>query len=242
MGKIGVIGMGRMGQSILALLEQRSGWSGKPFYRLTEDQESVLRQCDVAIEFTTADAAPGVIRKCIELQIPVVSGTTGWHEYHLGEIISFCQQRKGKFLYASNFSIGMNIVFALNSRLAAMLEAYPEFKPSLREIHHVHKKDAPSGTAYALIEGIIRQQPQYTGITLHPAQPDRPANLIPVQAIREGEVKGFHEVTWSSGLEKISLSHEAFDRSIFAAGAVMAAQWIVNKPNGVYTMQDIIQV
>lgn len=238
----GVIGMGRMGQSILSVLEGTPGLSARPFYRLTPDTEQALRTCDVVIEFTTAEAAPGIIKRCIELQVPVVSGTTGWQEYHLSEIITFCKTHQGKFLHASNFSIGMNIVFALNSKLASLLTAYPEFKPALKEIHHIHKKDSPSGTAYTLVEEIIRQQPQYAGISLQAMPPGMPSHLIPVEAIREGEVKGYHEVIWSSGLEKIALSHEAFDRSIFSRGAVMAAKWLQAQPNGVYTMRDFIQV
>jgi 4-hydroxy-tetrahydrodipicolinate reductase len=132
-----------MGQSILGLLEHRNDLRFQPFSRLSADQLSLLKQCDVVIEFTTAEAAPEVIRTCISNDVPVVSGTTGWHEYHLESILSFCKQKHGKFLYASNFSIGMNIVFALNAKLANVLSDYPQFKPSLQEIHHIHKKDMP---------------------------------------------------------------------------------------------------
>jgi len=236
---LGVIGLGRMGQSILGLLEYRKDLSFQPFSRLSKDSIPLLKKCDVVIEFTTSEAAPEVIRTCISNDVPVVSGTTGWHEYHLESILSFCKQKHGKFLYASNFSIGMNIVFALNAKLANVLADYPQFKPSLQEIHHIHKKDMPSGTAFTLLEDIMKQQPGYTGISLN--QPAS-SNSIPVVALREGEVKGIHQVNWNSGAEEISIRHEAFDRSIFASGAIMAALWLHSQANGIYTMRDIIKV
>lgn len=236
---LGVVGLGRMGQSILGLLEQRNNLHFQPFARLSADSIPLLKQCDVVIEFTVAEAAPEVIRTCISNDIPVVSGTTGWHEYHLESIKSLCRQKQGKFLYASNFSIGMNIAFALNAKLANVLSDYPEFKPSLLEIHHVHKKDMPSGTAYTLLEDIMKQQPEYEGISLNQ---EARSNSIPVVALREGEVKGIHQVAWNSGAEEISIRHEAFDRSIFASGAIMAALWLHAQANGIYTMRDIIKV
>src|SRR5690349_11303762 len=151
MNTIGVIGMGRMGQSIASQLERASDLRMEPFYRLKPGDETRLKACDAVIEFTTPEAAPGVIRECLQWGIPVVSGTTGWHEYHLPSILKLRAQLGGKLLYATNFSIGMNIVFALNAKLATALKSYPAFLPSLREVHHVHKKDAPSGTAYTLL-------------------------------------------------------------------------------------------
>jgi len=237
---LGVVGLGRMGQVITRLLEDRHDLSFKPFSRLTPDTISQLKQCDVVIEFTTPEAAPEVIRTCLSNDIAVVSGTTGWHEYHLESILSYCKQREGKFLYATNFSIGMNIVFALNAKLADVLSDYKQFKPSLKELHHIHKKDMPSGTAYTLLEDIMKQQPEYTGISLN--QPDSDSHLISVNAIREGEIKGIHEVKWNSGEEEIALRHEAFDRSIFASGAIMASMWLNKQPHGIYTMRDMIKM
>ncbi len=238
---LGVIGLGRMGQAISGMLRDRNQVSFQSFSRLSEDNLPSLKACDVAIEFTTPEAAPEVIMTCISNGVPVVSGTTGWQEYHLESILKFCKQKNGKFLYASNFSIGMNIVFALNAKLAHLLIHYPQFKPSLKEIHHVHKKDMPSGTAYTLLEDILKQQPDFTGINLNHADPDDP-HLIPVEAIREGEVKGIHEVLWNSGEEQISIRHEAFNRDIFASGAIMAALWLYRQPGGTYTMRDIIHL
>ncbi|HXR79601.1 MAG TPA: 4-hydroxy-tetrahydrodipicolinate reductase [Saprospiraceae bacterium] len=238
---IGVVGLGRMGQSILKLLKERGDLTFHPFSRLSGDAITQLKQCDVVIEFTTAEAAPDVIKTCISNDVPVVSGTTGWHEYHLESILRFCKQKHGRFLYASNFSIGMNIVFALNAKLANVLAAYPQFKPSVEEIHHIHKKDMPSGTAYTLLEDIMKQQPNYFGINLNKAH-GSDEGLIPVVALREGDVKGIHEVKWNSGSEEISIRHESMDRGIFAAGAIIAALWLQHQPNGIYTMRDLIHV
>jgi 4-hydroxy-tetrahydrodipicolinate reductase len=239
MNIIGVVGMGRMGQSIKGLIEQRPDLRLEPFNRLLPRDYDRLKTCSAVIEFTVPEAAPTVIRQCIEQGVPVVSGTTGWHEYHLSEIQSFAHLRQAKFLYATNFSIGMNIVFALNTKLANALAPYASFTPSLREIHHIHKKDTPSGTAYTLLNQIMEQRNEYSSFALNRVHEQ---HEIPVEAIREGEVKGFHEVTWQSPDERISISHEAFDRSIFAAGAIFAAQWLIRQPQGIYTMQDIIRL
>ena len=242
MKTIGIIGMGRMGQTIAALLETRKDLIYHTFDRISASNQDKLKSCDAVIEFTTPEAAPGVIRHCIEHGIPVTSGTTGWHEYHLESILTFCKQSKGTFLYATNFSIGMNIVFALNRKLASVMDSFPAFKPSLKEIHHIHKKDSPSGTAYTLIEDILVRHHEYAGFVLNPEPGKTPNDRLPVTAIREGEVKGFHQVTWNSGAEQIVIAHEAFDRKIFAEGAVMSALWLTGQGQGIYTMQDIISI
>ncbi|MEO6132118.1 MAG: 4-hydroxy-tetrahydrodipicolinate reductase, partial [Saprospiraceae bacterium] len=222
MSRFGIIGMGKMGQAITSILSNENNTEFYTFNRISADNELQLKTCDVVIEFTTSEAAPNIIKQCIENGITVVSGSTGWHEHHLNSIIKLCQLNGGKFLYASNFSIGMNITFALNRKLATIMNDYPKFKVFIKEIHHIHKKDSPSGTAHTLIEDIIEQHAGYTNFILNPTETED-ENLLLVQAIREGEVKGFHEVNWQSDSEKITLSHEAFDRKIFAEGAIMAA-------------------
>ena len=127
---IGIVGMGKMGQAIASLLETRDDLSYRTFQRVSAENGEALKACDVVIEFTIPEAAPGVIRHCLELGIPVVSGTTGWHEYQLESILSFCKQRQGTFLYATNFSIGMNVTFALNRKLAEVMAGLPQFHPS----------------------------------------------------------------------------------------------------------------
>ena len=136
----------------------------------------------------------------------------------------------------------MNVVFALNRKLATVMKTWPEFKPSLKEIHHIHKKDAPSGTAYTLLEDIVQTHPELNGFVLNPAANTYDEKKLPVTAIREGEVKGYHEVNWTSPGERICLVHEAKDRSIFASGAIMASQWLLQQPPGIYTMRDIIEM
>lgn len=232
--------MGKMGQAISDLLALDHKSDFHVFPRLTPDNQATLKECEVVIEFTTSEAAPGIIRTCIEAGIPIVSGTTGWQEYHLKSVKNLCLERKGKFLYASNFSIGMNIVFALNRKLASILHTFPQFEASILEKHHIHKKDSPSGTAFSLIDGIIESHSRYNGFTLntHTHEPDK----IATTAIREGDIKGYHEVAWDSGSERILISHEAFDRRIFAEGAVLGATWLKKQPPGFYTMKDIIDV
>ncbi|MFZ1677745.1 MAG: 4-hydroxy-tetrahydrodipicolinate reductase [Saprospiraceae bacterium] len=242
MHKFGIIGMGKMGQAITAILSGEINFQFETFNRLSVDNLSLLKACDVVIEFTTPDAAPGIIKQCIESGIPIVSGTTGWQEYHLHSISKLCQIKHGKFLYASNFSIGMNITFALNRRLALIMNHYPQFSASIKEIHHIHKKDSPSGTAHTLIGDIVDQHRRYTDFELRNDENAGEDSILPVHAIREGEVKGYHEVTWTSDSEKITLSHEAFDRKIFAEGAIMAAGWLIDQKPGVYTMRDIIEL
>jgi 4-hydroxy-tetrahydrodipicolinate reductase len=239
---IGIIGMGKMGQAIAAVLNTRPDIESKTFQRVSAENKHTLKSCDVVIEFTIPEAAPGVIRHCLELGIPVVSGTTGWHEYQLDAILTFCKQREGTFLYATNFSIGMNITFAINRKLAEVMSNFPQFHPALKEIHHIHKKDSPSGTAYTLMQDIFSDHPQFNGFILNGDVNNTPPDKLPVTAIREGEVKGFHQVTWNSGLEQITIAHEAFDRRIFAEGAVMAALWLHRQPRGIYTMRDIIRM
>lgn len=240
MAKIGVVGLGKMGQAILSLLETRNDLQGVALQRLSDAQDNLLCECSVVIEFTTPDAAPGVIRHCLERNIPIVSGTTGWHEYHLESILSYCRQQQHTFLYATNFSIGMNIVFGLNRKLAEVMDGLPQFKPSVKEIHHIHKKDAPSGTAYTLIGDIIKHHSGYSDFALNPTSMSLPEDKFPVEAIREGEVKGFHQVRWNSGVEEITITHEAYDRKIFAEGAVLAAVWLTQQPKGIYTMKDVL--
>jgi len=240
MSRYGIVGMGKMGQALSAILASEKEHQFHTFNRLSPDHQALLEACDVVIEFTTPEAAPGIIRHCLESGVAVVSGTTGWQEYHLHSIIKLCQMKRGKFLYASNFSIGMNITFALNRKLASIMNEFPQFNASIKEIHHIHKKDSPSGTAYTLIGDIIDQHKRYDHFELNSDQTMNEDGNLPVKAIREGEVKGYHEVTWNSGSEQIKISHEAFDRKIFAEGAIMAATWLADQKPGVYTMKDII--
>lgn len=196
-----------------------------------------VAEMDVAIEFTTPDSAPGNIRRCIDLGIPVVSGTTGWND-RFGEVRSYCLEKGGALFYASNFSLGVNILFAMNRQLARIMDRFPEYQVSMKEVHHIHKLDAPSGTAITLAEQIISEQGRVKSWSLD--DQGGPGN-IHIDAVREGEVKGIHEITYESDLDSLSLIHAAKSREAFAAGAIMAALFIRER-SGVYGMSDLLKI
>lgn len=235
--KIAILGYGKMGKEIekLALehnhtikliIDNENDWSAKA------DQ---LGDCDVAIEFSMPAIAVENIRRCFEAGTPVVVGTTGWQE-QLQPISELCISKNGTLFYASNFSIGANIFFEVNRRLASLLETYPMYSPNILEIHHIQKLDAPSGTAITLAKGITDVNTRFKKWTAADPQPGE----IPVKSIREGSVPGTHTVTWDSDIDQITITHEAKGRRGLALGAVMAAEWVV-KRKGVFTMQDMLK-
>ena len=195
-----------------------------------------VKGIDVAIEFSAPLAAPGNIIKCLELGIPVVSGTTGWNK-RFEEINQFCLSRNGAFFYASNFSIGVNILFTMNRQLARIMDKFPQYKVSMEEVHHIHKLDAPSGTGITLAEGLLEELGNSKRWTLEESKD--PAD-IHISAIREGEVKGKHTVSYDSNLDSISLSHNAKSREAFAEGALLAAEFI-SKRKGIFGMNDLLE-
>lgn len=203
---------------------------------------SHLKGVDAAIEFTTPAVAPGNIMECIKLGVPVVSGTTGWNEKS-ADIERYCVEKNGTLFYASNFSIGVNILFAMNQKLAEIMDQFPEYLVSMSEVHHVHKKDAPSGTAISLAEQILQAKNQINSwyLTGSDRTPEEGTDSLPIEAIREGEVKGKHSIFYESELDSITLSHDAKTRDAFAAGALLAATFIANK-NGVFGMQDLLKI
>lgn len=203
---------------------------------------SHLKGVDAAIEFTTPAVAPGNIMECIKLGVPVVCGTTGWNEKS-DDIEKYCVEKNGTLFYASNFSIGVNILFAMNRKLAEIMDQFPEYAVSMSEVHHVHKKDAPSGTAISLAEQILQTKRQITSwyLTGSDRAPEEVTDSLPIEAIREGEVKGKHSIRYESELDSITLSHDAKTRDAFAAGALLAATFIANK-NGVFGMQDLLKI
>jgi 4-hydroxy-tetrahydrodipicolinate reductase len=239
--KIILIGYGRMGHEI----EQVAVEAGHTVTaRIDKDNSGDLNQnnidgADVAIEFTGPDTAPDLIKKAISLGLPVVSGSTGWQN-RFAEITSFCKEHDGAFLYSSNFSIGVNILFHLNSELARIMRRNDLYKVKIEEVHHLNKLDAPSGTAITLAEDIIRQHNGYVGWKPEEGNSMIPWNAIQVVSIREGSVPGTHEVTWESEVDLISLRHEAKNRKGFATGALMAACFLVGK-HGVFSMNDVLE-
>ena len=233
--KIALIGYGKMGHAI-----EEAAWSRghEIVCRIDKDNQEdfdsqAFKSADVAIEFSAPSVAIGNYRKAFAAGVPVVSGTTGWLE-HLPEVQKACE--KGQtFFYASNFSLGVNIFFAVNKYLAAIMNHFPQYTVGLEEIHHVHKLDHPSGTAITLAEDIIAQLDSKESWTEKLPAPD---NSIPVVARREGEVPGTHTVTYDSPVDTIRITHEAKSRKGFALGAVIAAEFTVGK-KGFLTMQDL---
>ena len=193
-----------------------------------------FRSADVAIEFTSPSTAYGNYLKCFEAGVPVVSGTTGWLD-KMPEIKRLCAEEGKTFFYASNFSIGVNIFFAVNKYLAKIMNHFPSYDVRMTEVHHVHKLDAPSGTAITLAEGILENIDRKERWTLNTAE--QPTDL-PIQAIREGEVPGIHEIVYESDADKISIKHDAKSRAGFALGAVLAAEFTAGK-KGFLGMNDL---
>ncbi|MGM9755671.1 MAG: 4-hydroxy-tetrahydrodipicolinate reductase [Parabacteroides sp.] len=234
--KIALIGYGKMGKTIEQIALQR----GHQIVSIidinnTADFESeAFRSADVAIEFTTPATALGNYMRCFEANVPVVSGTTGWLE-HLDEVKAKCEQEGKTFFYASNFSVGVNIFFALNRYLAKIMNGFPAYDVRMTEVHHIHKLDAPSGTAITLAEGILENVERKERWTLETAE--QPTDL-PIHAIREGEVPGIHEIIYESEADTISIKHDAKSRAGFALGAVIAAEFTAGK-KGFLGMNDL---
>ena len=203
---------------------------------IPENWKEQLSHSDVAIEFTAPDAAIENIQHCFDLNVPIVVGTTGW--YHLFESVAVdCRRKNQSLLYATNFSIGVNLFFELNNQLAKLMGNFPEYAASMEEIHHVHKKDAPSGTAITLAEGLIQNHPQYSAWeNITETNPE----TLSIVSIREDEVPGTHTIRYTSEIDQIEIKHIAFNRKGFAMGAVLAAEFLKGK-KGVFNMNDMLK-
>ena len=237
--KIALIGYGKMGKTIEEIAIERGH-----AVILTIDADNLadftkgnLQKADVAIEFTQPESAYNNISKCLEFSVPIVSGTTGWTE-RLDEIKKKCEKEKGAMLYASNFSVGVNIFFDINSRLAALMQPHNEYSVILEEIHHTQKKDAPSGTAITLAEGILEKVSRKKKWVNHYAEKPEELEII---SKRIDPAPGTHVVRYSSAIDDIEIIHTAHSRKGFALGAVLAAEYIVGK-QGVFTMKDVLNI
>jgi 4-hydroxy-tetrahydrodipicolinate reductase len=237
--KIGLIGYGKMGRAIEQIAQARGH---EIVYRVNSQQpiDSVnLSLADVAIEFTQPALAPAHIRACIQAKVPLVVGTTAWNE-HLETIQQEVKASDSTLLHASNFSIGVNIVFQLNERLAKLMESQPDYNAKIEEIHHIQKLDAPSGTAVSLAQGILENNKRYHSWKSETGHwPVVNSDELPIQALREPNVPGTHTITYDSPVDSISINHTAHSRDGFALGAVVAAEFIVNK-KGCFTMRDVL--
>jgi len=237
--KIALIGYGKMGKAIEACAMQKGHHillriSSQNLAELTVEN---LQQCDVAIECSNPHSAPDNIKTCIRAGIPVICGSTGWLD-QLDEIRQYCQEHKGGFLYASNFSIGVNIFFELNRKLAVLMASQTEYKLSIEEIHHTGKKDAPSGTAISIAEGILENNKNLVNWVNHSTED---AKELPIISKRIDPAPGTHSVSYRSAVDDIEITHTAHNRDGFAAGAVLAAAFMKGK-KGLFTMKDVLGI
>lgn len=200
-------------------------------------EKAELSKADVAIEFTTPETAYGNIIKCFEANVPVVCGTTGWLE-KLPEIKAQCLEKHQGFLYASNFSVGVNIFFEINKRLAELMASQPQYDIKMEEIHHTQKKDAPSGTAISLAEQILEKVSRKTGWV---NEASSKAEALSILSRRIDPAPGTHSITYTSEIDDITITHTAHSREGFAAGAVIAAEWLDGK-KGIFTMKDVLNL
>jgi 4-hydroxy-tetrahydrodipicolinate reductase len=236
--KTALIGYGKMGREIEKIALER----GHKIVAIIDinnpedfDSQEFL-SADAAIEFSRPASAIDNFKKCFARNIPVVTGTTGWYD-RLDEIRTIVSEGDKSFFYASNFSVGVNVFFAVNRYLAKIMNGFPTYDVSMEEVHHIHKLDSPSGTGITLAEGILanidrktRWKEGETGA----------ADELLIHSIREGEVPGIHEITYESPADFISIRHEAKNRSGFALGAVLAAEFIKGK-KGFFEMTDLLK-
>lgn len=228
-----LLGYGRMGKAIEQIaLERGHKIVCKIDKNLTEGK---LQEADAAINFSIPDAAVENITSALNLAVPVICGTTGWLDAYQ-KVIQIAQKNNTAFLYASNFSVGVNLFFKLNKVLAQMMHSHKDYQISMQETHHIHKLDAPSGTAITLAEGIVEN----SDLKDWKLDGDSKESLS-IRSFREGEVPGTHSIKYESPIDNITIEHKAHNRKGFALGAVIAAEWIVGK-KGIFKMDDVLNL
>jgi len=251
--RIGLYGYGKMGKAIEAAAVARGH---EVALRVNaRNAGTPPKDVDVAIEFSRPDHALANMRLCLEMGVPVVVGTTGWYD-KLPVVRALVEEYKGSLLWASNFSIGVNLFFRVNRQLAALMNKQPDYAAHIDEVHHIHKLDAPSGTAITLANDIDLRNQRYSGWELSTGTGHRelrdplesgtkPEAVLPAPIVisseRTGQVPGKHSVTWASANDRITITHEAFNRSGFAMGAVVAAEWLQGR-KGLFTMDDVLDM
>jgi len=238
--KIGLLGYGKMGRAIDSIASKhhveviwRVGRENR--HELTPD---LLKEADAVIEFSRPEAAFDNVMYCLTHGVPVISGTTGWSDL-LKEAEAYCLKHHGAMLWASNFSIGVNLFFALNRYLSQLMAHQQQYVPDITETHHIHKLDAPSGTALTLLnelKGSYEQEKEKNSI-----EGQKTSLNVPIESIREGEVPGTHTVRWGSDVDEISITHKAHTRMGFAEGSLLASRWIVGK-EGVFHMRNVLGI
>lgn len=235
---IALIGYGKMGKIIEEIAISRGHQIGLKVTRDNADYSTKeLEGIDVAIEFSMPEAAVINIKKCLDASVPVAIGTTGWYD-SLEEIVEWTKEKHGCILPATNFSIGVNIFFEINRHLAALMAKQQQYEAMITETHHTQKKDAPSGTAITLAEGIIENSDVKDQWTKEVAELK---SDLAIKSLRMEDVPGTHEVVYDSDIDSITIIHEAKNRKGFGLGAVLAAEFIVDK-KGVYSMKDVLAI
>ncbi|MBQ4822698.1 4-hydroxy-tetrahydrodipicolinate reductase [Aquimarina sp. MMG016] len=229
--KIALLGYGKMGKTIEKIAIERGHTIVLKVDK--DDKDYNVSVADVAIDFSIPSAAVSNITNCFNANVPIVSGTTGWLE-HYEQILELCKEKKGAFIYASNYSLGVNLFFELNKKLASMMNNVEGYDIAMEEIHHTEKLDAPSGTAITLAEGVIENSSKKDWKL---DQGDD--NTIPIVAKRIDKVPGTHTVAYTSAVDDIEIKHTAHNRNGFALGAVVAAEWLHDK-TGIFTMKDVL--
>ncbi len=234
---IAIIGYGKMGKMIeqVALASGHSIAARISIDNTEDFNKDNLSKADVAIEFTQPESAFHNVKKCIDFRLPVLSGSTGWND-KMEEIIKYCLEKNGSFLYASNFSIGVNIFFEVNKLLAKLMSNQNSYQILVKETHHTQKKDAPSGTAVTIVEQILAYNSQKTRWVNH-----QPAlkNELQIISERVDPAPGKHEVKYSSEIDDIEITHTAHNREGFARGAVKAAEYIYSR-KGIFSMKEVL--
>jgi 4-hydroxy-tetrahydrodipicolinate reductase len=237
--KIALLGYGKMGKEIEKIARERHHELAL-IIDINNQHEFIvnnIKMADVAIDFSTPDSAYGNILKCFEAGIPVVCGTTGWLN-KLDKITELCKSQNQTLFYASNFSLGANVLFALNKYLARIMDNFPAYNVEIKEIHHIHKIDAPSGTAISLANDLIAHVKRKEKWELDQASAD---HVVQISAVRKDEVPGTHVITWDSLVDRIEIMHEAKSRKGLALGAVLAAEFIRDK-KGIFSMGDLLKL
>lgn len=227
---IGIIGHGKMGHMVEAIARER----GHSIGFISNSSTSEWGKADVCIDFTRPDSALDNIKRALDMGLPMVIGTTGWMDA-LDNVSKTIKAQDGALLYASNFSLGVNIMFSLNERLGQLTQG-TNYTASIEEIHHTEKLDSPSGTAISLAEGIISNTERYTGWSISEPSSDE----LPILPKRVKGVPGTHTVRWENDIDSLELKHEAKNRRGFALGAIIAAEWLHGR-KGLYTMQDVLR-
>ena len=232
--KIALLGYGKMGKVIEQIAIQRGHTI---VLKINENTKSYdISLADVGIDFSVPNAAVKNITNCLLHNIPVISGTTGWLDY-FDKTVALCKESNGAFIYASNFSLGVNIFFELNKNLAKMMKNLSQYKVSINETHHTQKLDAPSGTAITLAEGIIEQ----SNNTNWKLDDNVDKNTISISAKRIENVHGTHSINYESSVDSLNITHTAHSRDGFALGAIIAAEWLLDK-KGVFNMNDVLNI